>query len=211
MNGSMLTRMLRANVALFKGIVVLALLATLLPACTVLEGQATATEMDTFVGAVNDDLFVGIAVAEASAGEDTPALIAYLCDGEAVSQWFIEERVESEMTLTAGDTVIELTLDDGRISGTVALAGQGPQPFEAALAQGDAGLYRAEESFDGVNHVGGWIVLEDGRQQGAVSADGTVVENPTLNLETREATTSAGTLNASPMWGGGGGSGKPSF
>jgi hypothetical protein len=35
-------------------------------------------------------------------------------------------------------------------------------------ATGDAGLYRAEETIDGTEYVGGWIALADGRQQGSI-------------------------------------------
>ena len=200
----------RTKVAFSLGIVALGMLLLLLPGCTILGGAES--EGESYVGTVADELFIGIAVNEEASGEGERALVAYLCDGEAVSQWFVAERVEQEMTLDAGDTRVELALSDGGVSGTVTLAGQEPQAFEAAPATGDAGLYRAEESFDDVDHVGGWIVLPDGRQQGAVNAGGSIVESPRLDLETGEATTSAGTMQASPLYaGGGGGSGKPSF
>ncbi len=199
----------RMKVVFSLGIVALGLLLLLLPGCTILGGAES--EGESYVGTLDDALFIGIAVNEDVGGEGERALVAYLCDGETVSQWFVAERVEQEMTLTAGDTRVELAFSGDGVSGTVALAGQEPQAFEAAPATGDAGLYRAEESFDDVDHVGGWIVLPDGRQQGAVNAGGSIVESPSLDLETGEATTSAGTMEASPLWGGGGGSGKPSF
>ncbi|MDX1688451.1 MAG: hypothetical protein R3248_10750 [Candidatus Promineifilaceae bacterium] len=199
----------RTGVVFSLGIVALGLLLLLLPGCTILGGAES--EGESYVGTVDDALFIGIAVNEEASGEGERALVAYLCDGEAVSQWFVAERVEQEMTLTAGDTRVDLAFSGGGVSGTVALAGQEPRAFEAAPTTGDAGLYRAEESFDDVDHVGGWIVLPDGRQQGAVSAGGSIVDSPRLDLETGEATTTGGTMEASPLWGGGGGSGKPSF
>jgi hypothetical protein len=199
----------RAEVKFFLRIVALALLALLLPGCTNAGGEATASNVETFVAALNDDLFIGIAVAEQGDSEAEWSLVAYLCDGARVSQWFVEEHVTRETTLAAGGTRIALSLTDGGVSGTVALNGQAPQSFESTRAGGVAGLYRAEEVFDGVAYVGGWIVLRDGRQQGAVNAEGSVVDRPTLNLETGEASISAGTLHAAPLRGGG--SGKVSF
>lgn len=199
----------RTRLVFSQEILALGLLLLLLSGCTILGGAEN--EGEGYVGAVDDALFIGIAVEdEAGAGGDR-RLVAYLCDGEEVSQWFVAEGVEQEMTLAAGDNRLELAFGDSGVSGTVALAGREPQAFAAAPATGDAGLYRAEEGFDGVDHVGGWIVLPDGRQQGAVNAGGSIVESPRLDLETGEATTGAGTFQASPLWGGGGGSGKPSF
>jgi hypothetical protein len=203
------TDVTRAELRFFLSIAALALLVLFLPGCTNVGGEETASGIETFVAALDEDMFFGIALAEQGDNEEEWALVAYLCDGATVSQWFVEERVAREMTLAAGETRIELSLKNGEVSGTVALNGQAAHSFEATRAGGVAGLYRAEEDFDGVAYVGGWIVLRDGRQQGAVNAEGSVVDRPTLNLETGEASISAGTLHAAPLRGGG--SGKVSF
>lgn len=203
----------------FYVIAIVTLLVLLLSACTneVLTGtEPERNGFNTFAGAVTEELFIGITTAaHPDDGVEQQALMAYLCDGDEVSVWFYEEFTGQEATLVYGNASIALTFTDDGISGTVAVAGANPQPFTAARvttvaltaaetrpfkagrATGDAGLYRAEETFDGIAHVGGWIILNDGRQRGAVTVDGEVVENPPLDTATGEAAFSRGTLTPS--------------
>jgi len=58
------------------------------------------------------------------------------------------------------------------------------------------GHFRAVATFDGRDYVGGWIVLEDGRQRGAITLGGTVVDNPTLDSSTGVAESSLGTFGS---------------
>lgn len=188
-----LIRIKRANVTFFQSAVALALLAVFLPACTNLaDEQPTAetgaaevtlnverfatpeaAEMDHFVAAVDDDLFIGVAVAEPGASEEDPRTVAvYLCDGQTVSQWLIEEVTGQEATLVAGDASVDVTIADNGVSGTVALGGGEPQPFTAELATGDAGVYRAEWYLGGVDYRVDWVVLNDGRQRGPIDGKG---------------------------------------
>lgn len=187
----------RAKVRFFRSIVVMALLAVLLPACANLANETPAAEtehavgsvensihiykfatpqdaeMDHFVEAIDDNLFIGVAVSEQAANEEEPrTLVVYLCDGQDVSQWIVEEITVQEATLIADGTSVELAIADDRVSGTVTLAGGEPQPFTAALATGDAGLYRAEWNLPGADYVADWIVLADGRQRGSIDGKG---------------------------------------
>jgi hypothetical protein len=185
-----------ANTRFVQGVVVMALLAILLPACANLAGERPAAgiersagaveerinlhkfatpagaEMDHFVGAIDDDLFIGIAVSDRIANDGARTLVVYLCDGRHVSHWIVEEIAGQETTLVAGDTVVELALAADNVAGTVALAGGVPQPFTAAPATGDAGLYRAQWALAGADYVVNWIVLADGRQRGALDGKG---------------------------------------
>ncbi|MDQ4132197.1 MAG: hypothetical protein M3179_03095 [Actinomycetota bacterium] len=98
-------------------------------------------------------------------------MLAYLCDGKNVATWFKGE--------TGADVTVELTSADGarlsgrvegdRLEGSVTLpAGGATHAVSAPAVKEPAGLYRAERPVDGQTAVGGWIVLSDGRQQGAV-------------------------------------------
>ena len=57
-------------------------------------------------------------------------------------------------------------------------------------------LVRADATIDGADYVGGWVVLADGRQAGALTLDGTIVASPTLDTGSLEAETTVGRLSA---------------
>jgi hypothetical protein len=178
----------------------------LLAACGTTEVQPSDNDVvvaDAFVGAVDADLFIGAVIAEHPAEEFQHAqaivqktVVVYLCDGEDVSAWLVGETAGESVVLEGGDMRVELTFNGNSVSGEVERADGAPQAFTASLATGEAGIYRAEETFDATDYVGGWIVLNDGRQQGAVTVDGQVMENPTLNVATGQAEASVGTFSA---------------
>jgi hypothetical protein len=136
--------------------------------------------MDHFVGAVDDELFIGVAVAAQDAGEEGPRTVAvYLCDSQDVSRWLFEEIAGGEATLETGDTTVEATIADDGVSGTVALGDGEPQSFTAVPAADDtAGLYRATYSLGGVDYHLDWIVLADGRARGPLDGKGNDVPPP---------------------------------
>lgn len=151
---------------------------------------------DAFAGEVNEELFIGVLVAEDQSVPDRKALIAYLCDGADISIWLFGETT-SETTgepvvLEAGDARVALTIGEDSVTGEVEQGGAAPQAFIAEFATEDAGLFRAVETVDGQDYVGGWVVLNDGRQRGALTLRGGVVDNPTLDLDTRVAETVIG-------------------
>jgi hypothetical protein len=122
-----------------------------------------------YVGAVDDELFIAVALDD---GADGQTARVYLCDGAEVSIW-LRGDVEPEQPTRLGGfedgAHVEFVVTDEAVHGEVTLAGQGgPRYFEAVAATGDAGLYRAEETIDGTEYVGGWIALADGRQQGLI-------------------------------------------
>jgi hypothetical protein len=127
-------------------------------------GEAGA---ETYVAEVDDDLFVAVVVT----GDDEggPEVLAYACDGTAISVWFTsDEETDGAAPGPAQDAELTLSRGDGEVSGTLLLEGREHQ-FTAALADGDAGLYRGEADVLGAPMVGGWIVLDDGRQRGALT------------------------------------------
>jgi hypothetical protein len=181
--------------------------------------EPVADNLRTYAGAISDDLFIGIALATDPDEEvQQQAVMVYLCDGNELSVWLADEFTGQEVTLARGDISVTLTITENEISGTVSmngvlsqsltaarsttvsLANVEPDRFTAERGTGDAGLYRAEGTFDGMDHVGGWIILNDGRQLGAVTVDGAVVENPTLDTATGEATFSGETLIPSALY-----------
>jgi hypothetical protein len=151
-------------------------------------------ELITYVADVDGDLFIALNLVELNGAEEERAIRAYLCNGAEVSVWMTDQFSGDEVTLVSGDTRIVLTSINSA-SGVVSLAGGAEVPFTANLATGEAGLYRAEGTFEGQDYVGGWIVLNNGQQRGAITLDGQVLENPTLDLTTGEVETSVGTLS----------------
>jgi hypothetical protein len=191
-----LIHMARAKVTFFQGIVVMGLLAVLLPACANLAGEMPAAGSgdptldleslqantnlgvlhaeqipNAFVGAVNEQLFIAVALAEPDHAGEQKQVRVYLCDSDQVSVWLSGEMTGDAVTLAVEDTRVELVTTEDSVSGTVILAGGQPQPFTAVPAGGEAGLYRAEKTFDEGHVVAGWIVLHDGSQRGGISGE----------------------------------------
>lgn len=158
--------------------------------------QDDALLAHAFAGEVDQDLFIGVLVADDPDDAERQALIVYLCDGADVSTWLFGDATPGATVLEANGTRVELLLGHDDVSGVVEMAGEEPRSFRADLATGEAGLYRAVGTFDGDDYVGGWIVLDDGRQLGAITLGGTVVENPTLDPSTGESQFSLGTLGS---------------
>ncbi|MCI0397949.1 MAG: hypothetical protein L0332_16670 [Chloroflexi bacterium] len=135
-------------------------------------GQApSATPAGSFVGTVADtDAYIAIVP------QENNNIIAYVCDGQTISVWFRGERNENSLDLTATNGArLQASLETETATGNVTLVDGQVHSFTATLASGEAGLYRAEEAIDGNNFVGGWILLNDGSQRGAVNGikDGT--------------------------------------
>jgi hypothetical protein len=157
--------------------------------------EAAADDLTTYVGDVDGNLFIALDVIELNGAQEERAVRAYLCDGADVAVWLTGQFSGDQVTLVSGDTRVALT-NMNSASGTLSLEGEAEVPFTTTLATGDAGLYRAEATFDGLDYIGGWIVLNDGQQRGAITMDGLVTENPTLDVASGQAETSVGTLSS---------------
>ena len=134
---------------------------TVLAACGA-GGDATAT---SFAAALDgSDAFVGV-VLDQGAGR----LLAYVCDGESVAAWFTgTAAADGSLSLTsAGGARQTGRVDGSRLSGTVVLPGAA-HSFSSTSVTEPAGLYRTKGEVRGEPAVGGWIVLPDGTQRGAV-------------------------------------------
>jgi hypothetical protein len=119
----------------------------------------------TYVGEFSGHAAIGIAVADGKA-------MAYVCDSQTISEWFKGDISGSTLDLTSKSGVrLQATFVGNSASGTLTLADGKSFPFTAELATGNAGFYRAETSLEGSPVVGGWIILPDGRQAGALEGD----------------------------------------
>lgn len=140
------------------------------------------SEVRNYAGAATEELFVAFDVLHPVDGDRARRVAAYLCDGRGVSQWLSGELAAGDATLASGGWTVELTVAGDRAYGTVTPAGGSPHLFTALATGEGAGLFRAEGSADGVDFVGGWIELDDGRQRGALMVDGDIVANPLADV-----------------------------
>jgi hypothetical protein len=93
-----------------------------------------------------------------------------MCDGKSLASWFTGQADEAGNVSLASADGATLTgrLAQDRLSGTVTLPGGSAHPFRAPAVADPAGLYRQRGEVGGQAAVGGWVVLPDGRQKGAV-------------------------------------------
>ncbi len=114
------------------------------------------------VGAVSEKLFIAVVD---SGDDEAPPNAIHLCN-QGVGIRLDETAPDDPSTFRSGDTVVEVERTGEGFGGTVTLPNGDSGPFTAGVANGDAGLYLAEETFDGDDYVGAWIILEDERQRG---------------------------------------------
>ncbi len=124
----------------------------------------------SFVGpAEGSESFVAIVT-------DGAQVLAYVCDGATTVEWFSGAAMRDSIDLTSAGS-IGLVAERGTgdtLDGTLT-AGDGTESsFSAARVDVDGsegGLCRGILQVDGVTYTGGWIVLPDGRQRGAIIGD----------------------------------------
>ena len=119
-----------------------------------------------FVGAAkNSKAFIAIVAAQGK-------VLAYICDGEKIAQWFRGTLGEGgAIAIELGSNKLNARLNAGIVSGTVEVGGEKLE-FSATAATGNAGLFRTELSAGGSNYTGGWIIDQNGEQRGAVIGGG---------------------------------------
>ncbi len=107
---------------------------------------------------------------------DGEQVMAYVCDGETTAEWFTGAAARDSIDLTSAGS-IGLVAERGTgdtLDGTVT-AGDGTESSFTAtrvdIDGSEGGLCRGILQVDGVTYTGGWIVLPDGRQRGAVIGD----------------------------------------
>lgn len=121
-------------------------------------------EVGIFTGRVErSDAYIAIAAARNE-------VLAYVTDGrklvadeKTISEWFRAGRSGNEVDAKSDTGAsIRAALSRRGATGTVTSAGGSPLQFRAEPTRGDAGLYRAQGTIEGVEMVAGLIALNDG-------------------------------------------------
>jgi serine/threonine-protein kinase len=144
--------------------------------------ETEAAQAVTYVGYVDGG---GASVAVIVTGDEA---IAYLCDGNAVEAWLDGSAVAGQLDLTGDRGSLTGEFDDLQASGQ-AIADDQSWAFTIEAVEPPEGLYRfADTIAGGAEVVGGWIVLPDGTQVGALNTDGQTQPAPALDVETGQVT-----------------------
>jgi hypothetical protein len=112
--------------------------------------------------------------------------IAYICDGEKLAEWFrgpVQSGGLFEARSTSKNAQITAQINGRSVVGAITLEGGRVLPFRVKPADGLAGLYRSDDTIDAQRFLGGWVVLPDGQQRGAVIGGGST--RPGRKLEFR--------------------------
>lgn len=123
---------------------------------------------NTYVGEVTEELFISVSLDGGYMGSSPDEVAVYLCDGDE-TQIMLSGELEPQMTSLSEDGAqVELAVDEDTdvVTGTVTLDDGPGQAFEAVPAEENAGLYTAQLTAQEIDFWGGWVVLNDGRQQG---------------------------------------------
>ena len=136
----------------------------LLAACG---GTASSVTPAATAAALVKGEFVGDACRLAGIGLSTNGrqVIAYLCNGTdqhvSLAQWFTGPVTSNGIDITnAPGAHLAATVSAHAITGTVTLKDGRSAPFTARLLPDPGsgyGLFRSEETFNGVRYLGGWI------------------------------------------------------
>ena len=153
---------LRNTSMLLAGLLALALFT---PGC---DSNSDEHVVGSFVGRINGtDAFIAVV---ARADRRTAV---YVCDSQTLAQWFDSEtRDRLDLTSDDGAVRLQLRLAAEGVTGTVTAEGRPAHAFTAVPAAGKAGLYRGELTANGLDYVGGWILLSDGQQRGIILVRG---------------------------------------
>lgn len=101
-------------------------------------------------------------------------VLAYLCDGSKLADWFrlVQDESGAVEGRSSSGVRLQAKLGAQEIKGTVTLADGKALEFSATPISGEAGLYRSESQINGTDYLGGWIVDQQGQQRGLVIGGG---------------------------------------
>jgi hypothetical protein len=159
------------RIGLVAGLVVggLAAVASAAPGVKVVAGSYAGT-------VEGSDAYVAVYVDEAEKKGAKREVTAYVCDGAEISEWFDARAKGNTFTLTSDEGArLKVKLREDEASGSFRPEGGEKLRFAAPVADDPAGLYRAEETVDDDEYLGGWIVLPDGTQRGFIELNGTIL------------------------------------
>ena len=169
------------------------LLLSSLAAC---ERAVGVPNVRTFVGYVeNSDAFIALSQVD---GE----VMAYVCNGRDMATWLRGSSGDGAVELSSGEAHLRAAYDGSGFSGTFTSAHGGSHAFRARPAAQGAGFFRAAQTVAGLAYVGGWVVLGDGQQRGAVKAGGLLIEGARVPLDPGRpvvALPGGGALTARPV------------
>jgi hypothetical protein len=137
-------------------------------------------------------------VAVVTSGDKT---LAYVCDGEKIAEWFRGRAINGGVSLTStgGASKLEAKFAGGVWTGTVTLEGDISWAFKASPTAAPAGLYRSDDVLNSARFLGGWIVLGNGDQRGAVIGGGSTRPGAALKVSERPTVTLSGVGSLLPF------------
>ena len=149
-------------------VVIVFLASVLLTAC----GSGTSPVSGSFAGRVDgSDAFISIVA------HKNGKVTAYVCDGATISDWFKGDSNGSSIDLTnASGAHLTADLSADSTNGTFTPSGGSALNFTTSPVTQPAGLFRGEETVDGVKYVDGWIFLPDGDVRGARTGGGKITK-----------------------------------
>jgi hypothetical protein len=113
--------------------------------------------------------------------------IAYICDGEVLAEWFRADLQAGglfEARSTTKKSGITAQVNAGSVVGAITLETGKVIQFRATPTDGTAGLYRSDDNINNQRYLGGWVVLSNGEQRGAVIGGGSTRPGRKLELRT---------------------------
>jgi hypothetical protein len=114
--------------------------------------------------------------------------VAYLCDGKRVEAWLLGSAVDAKLNLSGkSDATLVGTFGNGVASGTLSAGGK-RWTFKVPVVTAPSGLYRASANVRNAKIVGGWIVLPNGVQVGALNRNGVTEPGTPLDPTSRSTT-----------------------
>jgi hypothetical protein len=149
----------------------------------------------TYVAATqNPQAFVAIV----TSGDKT---LAYVCDGDKIAEWYRGRAVNGSLSLTSTGGASKLTakLDGGVWDGAITLEGDRSWTFRALTASAPAGLYRSDDVLNSARFLGGWVVLGNGDQRGAVIGGGSTRPGAAFSVSAKPTFSLAGVGSLLPF------------
>ena len=144
-----------------------------------------------YVGAIPDsEIYASFAISRSKDGDALDGGVAYFCDGKSIANWFHVTPSSDGLAFKAasGATFKAEVGADGVITASVPLGGKTYSVTATEVdASGEAGLYLADHAIDADlanNERGGWIVLPDGTQRGAIRGGTIVLPGGKLTVNT---------------------------
>ena len=121
----------------------------------------------TFVGRVQgSDAYIAVL-------KDGRRIAGYVCDNGSVSRWIGSSRLRDGIAPlragTTGELLGRVRIDDQLATGTIEVGGRERRFRARRVREQDAGLHFAIGKQTNRLLVGGWILLPDGTQRGAVA------------------------------------------